>query len=119
VDLLHGWSTISIFTILDQPSLPSCFIHIEQIDIPHNIVIAKTNILNGSGDFFGAFKSSVLCNQIPSSTKEISRCTIHMPFRARFVIFLTRCCNGTNLTAERAERRYYEHEYFLGRIVIS
>jgi len=78
VDLLHGGSTTSILTILDQPSLPSCFIHIEQIDIPHNIVIAKTNILNASGDFFGAFKSNVFCRQIRSSANGISRCTIDL-----------------------------------------
>jgi len=84
VDLLHGCSTTSILMILDQPSLPSCFIHIEQIDIPHNIVIEKTTILNASGDFFGAFKSNAFCKQIPTSTKPISRCTMHIPFSALF-----------------------------------
>jgi hypothetical protein len=96
VDLLHGGSTASIFTILDQPSLPSCFIHIEQIDIPHNIVIAKTNILNARGDFFGAFKSNVFCKQIPSSTNGISRCTAD----------LTEDSTNMNISkSERAELR--------------
>ena len=86
MDLLHGCSATSILTILDKPSLPSCFIHIEQIDIPHNIVIAKTTILNGSGDFFRDFKSNAFCKQIPVSTKPISRCTMHMPFGASIYI---------------------------------